>query len=49
VFAARLLKLAEGKVALYAGDAAREAGELEATGARHRLWPLNSGYLYERS
>ncbi len=48
VFVPRLRKLAEGEVALYEGDAAYEGGELEADGARHRLWLLSSGYRYER-
>jgi 8-oxo-dGTP pyrophosphatase MutT (NUDIX family) len=48
VFVPRLRKLAEGEVALYEGDAAYEGGELEAEGARHRLWLLSDGYRYER-
>jgi hypothetical protein len=34
---------------LYPGDAGYESGELEAPGARHRLWAVGDPWRYERT
>ncbi len=38
-----------GACMLYPGDAGYESGELEAAGARHRLWAHGDPWRYERS
>ena len=38
-----------GALMLYPGDAGYESGELEAAGARHRLWALADPWRYERT
>lgn len=47
-FATRLVAVEGGRVALYHGDAGYAAGDLEATGPRHRLWMVSGGWRYER-
>ena len=34
---------------LYPGDAGYESGELDAAGARHRLWAVADPWRYERT
>jgi 8-oxo-dGTP pyrophosphatase MutT (NUDIX family) len=45
----RLQVVPGGAVTLYAGDAAYESGDVDAPGARHRLWMLEAGWRYERT
>lgn len=47
-FHPRIHRVEEGACMLYPGDAGYERGELEAPGARHRLWALAAGWRYER-
>lgn len=47
-FHPRIHRVDEGACMLYPGDAGYERGELEAPGARHRLWALAAGWRYER-
>ena len=42
-------RLEKGALMLYPGDAGYESGELEAAGARHRLWALADPWRYERT
>ncbi|MEE2636433.1 MAG: NUDIX domain-containing protein [Acidobacteriota bacterium] len=37
-----------GQVALYAEDCGYETGHLQCDGPRHRIWMLESGWLYDR-
>ena len=48
VMAPRSFRLEQGRVALYEGDAGYEQREPEASGKRHRMWMLESGWRYER-
>ncbi len=48
-FTPRICNIEGGACSLYEGDAGWEVGDPEATGARHRLWLLDSGWRYERS
>ena len=48
IFFPRLQTVAGGACCLYQGDAGYETGDLDAPGARHRLWMLKSGWHYER-
>ncbi len=47
-FLPRIERFEGGACALYHGDAGYEAGDVEASGARHRLWFLEDGWRYER-
>ena len=42
-------RIEAGALMLYPGDAGYESGELEAVGARHRLWALADPWRYERT
>jgi 8-oxo-dGTP pyrophosphatase MutT (NUDIX family) len=44
----RICRLEEGACMLYPGDAGYETGDPSASGPRHRLWALASGWRYER-
>jgi 8-oxo-dGTP pyrophosphatase MutT (NUDIX family) len=44
----RPILCAGGRVSLLPGDAGYATGDLEARGARHRTWFLESGWRYER-
>jgi 8-oxo-dGTP pyrophosphatase MutT (NUDIX family) len=48
-FAPRFVQSEHGAVCLYEGDAGYETRELDATGARHRLWLTGADWRYERS
>jgi len=48
-FRPRIVRLGEGAVMLYPGDAGYDATDAEQPGARHRLWALADGWRYERS
>ena len=48
-FRPRIHGVEAGALMLYPGDAGYESGELEAAGARHRLWALADPWRYERS
>ena len=48
-FRPRIHRIEAGAVMLYPGDAGYESGELEAAGARHRLWALADPWRYERT
>jgi 8-oxo-dGTP pyrophosphatase MutT (NUDIX family) len=48
VFEPKLFPIAGGAVALYAGDAGYDAGDLESPGPRHRLWMIDGGWRYQR-
>jgi len=47
-FHPRIHRVEDGACMLYPGDAGYERGEIEAPGARHRLWALAAGWRYER-
>jgi 8-oxo-dGTP pyrophosphatase MutT (NUDIX family) len=47
-FEPRLHPIQGGAVTLYSGDAGYEDGDLERSGARHRLWIRDDGWLYEK-
>ncbi len=48
-FATSFTRVEGGMVAVYAGDAGLDSGDLEAPGGRHRLWMMAEGWRYERS
>jgi 8-oxo-dGTP pyrophosphatase MutT (NUDIX family) len=48
-FRPRIHRGEAGACMLYPGDAGYESGELEAAGARHRLWALADPWRYERT
>jgi 8-oxo-dGTP pyrophosphatase MutT (NUDIX family) len=48
-FHPRIHRGESGACMLYPGDAGYETGELEAEGARHRLWAFADPWRYERS
>jgi len=48
-FRPRIHRGEAGACMLYPGDAGYESGELEAAGARHRLWAFADPWRYERS
>jgi 8-oxo-dGTP pyrophosphatase MutT (NUDIX family) len=48
-FAPRLHIIPDGACTVYEGDVAYDAGDIDAPGARHRLWILESGWRYERT
>jgi 8-oxo-dGTP pyrophosphatase MutT (NUDIX family) len=48
-FRPRIHRLEAGALMLYPGDAGYESGQLEAAGARHRLWALADPWRYERT
>jgi 8-oxo-dGTP pyrophosphatase MutT (NUDIX family) len=48
-FHPRIHRTDAGACMLYPGDAGYENGELEAEGARHRLWAFADPWRYERS
>lgn len=48
-FRPRLHLIPDGACALYEGDIAYESGDIDAGGARHRLWMRDAGWYYERS
>jgi 8-oxo-dGTP pyrophosphatase MutT (NUDIX family) len=48
-FTPRICNIEGGACSLYEGDAGWEVNDPDATGARHRLWLLDSGWRYERS
>jgi 8-oxo-dGTP pyrophosphatase MutT (NUDIX family) len=47
-FRPRIVRLSEGAVMLYPGDAGYDARDADRPGARHRLWALAEGWRYER-
>ena len=47
-FAPRVIENEQGRIALYHGDAGFEDVNVDATGARHRLSMLKSGWRYEK-
>jgi 8-oxo-dGTP pyrophosphatase MutT (NUDIX family) len=47
-FNPKIIKRADGEVALYEGDAGYDTLSLDAPGPRHRLYMLTSGWRYER-
>lgn len=46
-FRPRLIRIAGGECAVYQDDDAYGHGNLEEPGKRHRLWMLDSGWIYE--
>jgi 8-oxo-dGTP pyrophosphatase MutT (NUDIX family) len=48
-FSTSCVRFDGGMVALYAGDAGYESGDLDQPGGRHRLWMLAEGWRYERA
>jgi 8-oxo-dGTP pyrophosphatase MutT (NUDIX family) len=48
-FHPRIHRHDDGACMLYPGDAGYESGELEAPGARHRLWAVGDPWRYERT
>ena len=48
IFFPRIQKMTGGACCLYQGDAGYETEDLDASGARHRLWMLKSGWRYEQ-
>ena len=48
VFFPRIQKVSGGACCLYQGDAGYETENPDASGARHRLWMLKSGWRYEQ-
>jgi 8-oxo-dGTP pyrophosphatase MutT (NUDIX family) len=48
-FRPRIHRIETGALMLYPGDAGYESGELEAAGARHRLWALADPWRYEHT
>jgi 8-oxo-dGTP pyrophosphatase MutT (NUDIX family) len=48
-FRPRIHRTDAGACMLYPGDASYEGGELEAEGARHRLWAFGDPWRYERT
>ena len=48
-FHPRIHRIEAGACMLYPGDAAYENGELDAAGARHRLWAFADPWHYERT
>ncbi len=48
-FRPRIHRIDAGACMLYPGDAGYESGELDAAGARHRLWALADPWHYERT
>ena len=48
IFFPRIQKMAGGACCLYQGDAGYETEDVDASGARHRLWMLKSGWRYEQ-
>ena len=48
VFFPRIQKVSGGACCLYQGDAGYETEDPDASGARHRLWMLKSGWRYEQ-
>ena len=47
-FATRIAVEGDAVVALYAGDAAYDTGDLGVDGPRHRLWMSDGDWRYER-
>ncbi len=48
VFFPRIQKVSGGACCLYQGDAGYETEDPDASGTRHRLWMLKSGWRYEQ-
>ena len=48
-FHPRIHRIDAGACMLYPGDAGYESGEIEAAGARHRLWAVGEPWRYERT
>lgn len=48
-FRPRIHRVETGACMLYPGDAGYESGDLEAVGARHRLWAAGDPWRYERT
>ncbi len=48
-FETHIARVGDGVAALWEGDAGYESLDGDATGPRHRLWMLDSGWRYERS
>lgn len=48
-FKTRITRAEGGAIAMWHGDAGYEDGDPMKTGARHRLWMLDSGWRYERN
>lgn len=49
IFFPRIRKVSDGACCLYQGDAGYETENIDAPGARHRLWMIKSGWRYEQS
>ncbi|HVH20572.1 MAG TPA: NUDIX hydrolase [Myxococcota bacterium] len=47
-FRPRIVRIGEGAVMLYPGDAGYDAQDADRPGPRHRLWALAGGWRYER-
>jgi len=48
-FRPRICAVESGACILYPGDAGYDAGQVEHSGPRHRLWSLPEGWRYERT
>jgi 8-oxo-dGTP pyrophosphatase MutT (NUDIX family) len=48
-FETHIARVEGGVAALWEGDAGYESGDGDATGPRHRLWMLPTGWRYERT
>jgi 8-oxo-dGTP pyrophosphatase MutT (NUDIX family) len=48
-FVPRVRRIGDGACCLYQEDAGYERVDVDASGTRHRLWILKSGWRYERS
>jgi 8-oxo-dGTP pyrophosphatase MutT (NUDIX family) len=49
IFFPRIQKVADGACCLYQGDAGYETENVDASGPRHRLWMIKSGWRYEQA
>jgi hypothetical protein len=48
-YATQIAVLDNGAVALWHGDAGYETRDPDLTGARHRLWMIDSGWRFEKT
>lgn len=49
LYTPRICRIEEGACSLYEGDAGYETSNTDASGPRHRLWIVSSGWRYERT
>ena len=49
IYVPRNQKVPGGRLSLYHGDAGYENEDADLSGARHRLWMVESGWKYERA